>query len=78
MSEEICVALAQLDCKVGDKKHNIKLMKRNAIQAREGGANLVIFPELSLTGYLTRDLTYDLAETIPGPSVDSLEKIAGS
>ena len=78
MPKRISVALGQLDCKVGDKKHNIELMKKNAIQAKEKGADLVVFPELSLTGYLTRDLTYDLAETIPGPSVSSLEKIARS
>jgi len=76
MPKKIDVALAQMDCRVGDKKHNIEVMKRNAKEAREKGADLVVFPELSLTGYLTRDLTYELAETIPGPSVTSLEKIA--
>jgi len=78
MPKKIDVALAQMDCRVGDKKHNIEVMKRNAKEAREKGADLVVFPELSLTGYLTRDLTYELAETIPGPSVTSLEKIARS
>lgn len=76
MSKEINVALAQISCKVADKKHNIEKMKTNVKQAREEGADLVVFPELSLTGYLTRDLTYDLAETIPGPSVNSLEQVA--
>jgi len=36
----------------------------------------VIFPELSLTGYVVRDQIYELAETIPGPSTRSVEKIA--
>jgi predicted amidohydrolase len=76
MSKEINVAIAQIDCKVGDKEYNIDLMKKNVRQAREKDVDIVIFPELSLTGYLTRDLTYDLAETIPGPSVNSLEQIA--
>ncbi len=76
MPKEINVALAQVNCKVGDKKHNTDLMKKNIKKAREQGADIVVFPELSLTGYLTRDLTYDLAEAIPGPSVDSLEKFA--
>jgi predicted amidohydrolase len=76
MPKEINVALAQINCKVGDKKHNTDLMTKNIKKAREKGAELVVFPELSLTGYLTRDLTYDLAEAIPGPSVNSLEKVA--
>ena len=76
MPEKVNVALAQISCKVGDKKHNINVMKRNIKRAKEKGANLVIFPELSLTGYLNRDLAYELAEPIPGSSIHSLEEIA--
>ena len=76
MLEKVNVALAQISCKVGDKKHNINTMKKNIKHAKEKGANLVIFPELSLTGYLNRDLTYELAEPIPGPSIHSLEETA--
>jgi len=74
--EKVNVALAQISCKVGDKKHNINIMKKNIKQAKEKGANIVIFPELSLTGYLNRDITYELAEPIPGPSIHSMEEIA--
>jgi predicted amidohydrolase len=76
MPERVNVALAQISCKVGDKKHNINVMKKNIKRAKEKGANLVIFPELSLTGYLNRDLAYELAEPIPGSSINSLEEIA--
>lgn len=76
MPRKINIALAQINCKVGDKKHNIDLMKKHAKQASEKGADLLVFPELSLTGYLTRDLTYNLAEKIPGPSVNSLKQVA--
>ncbi len=76
MPEKVNVALAQIMCKVGDKKHNINVMKKNIKRAKEKGANLVVFPELSLTGYLNRDLTYELAEPIPGSSVHFLEEIA--
>ena len=76
MAEKVNVALAQISCKVGDKKHNINVMKKNIKRAKEKGANLVIFPELSLTGYLNRDLAYELAEPIPGSSIHSFEEIA--
>ena len=76
MPRRINIAVAQINCRVGHKKRNIDLMKKHAKQAKEKGADLVVFPELSLTGYLTRDLTYNLAEKIPGPSVDSLEQVA--
>jgi len=74
--EKVNVALAQISCKVGDKKHNINIMKKNIKQAKEKGANIVIFPELSLTGYLNRDIAYELAEPISGPSIHSMEEIA--
>jgi len=37
---------------------------------------LIIFPELSLTGYVVRDQIYELAEPVPGPSTNILAKLA--
>ena len=49
MPKQIDVALAQISCKVGDKKYNMDVMKKIAKDAKEKGASLVVFPELSLT-----------------------------
>ena len=75
MLKKINVALAQMSCKIGDKKHNMNKMKQKVEEAKKRDANIIIFPELSLTGYSTRDLAYELAEPIPGPSVKLLEEI---
>lgn len=76
MKEKIKIALAQISCKRGDKAENIKKIEREVTKAKQQGAELVIFPELSLTGYTMRDQIYELAETIPGPSTTVLEKLA--
>ena len=76
MSNEVNVALAQIDCRVGDKDYNIDKIEQRAEDAGKRNANIVIFPELSLTGYSVRDLAYELAEPVPGPSVKLLERIA--
>lgn len=77
MLKEINVALAQISCKIGDKEHNLDVMKRNIKQAKNQGANLIVFPELALTGYVCRDTLYELAEPIPaGESIRRLEEIA--
>ncbi|UCE29878.1 MAG: carbon-nitrogen hydrolase family protein [Candidatus Bathyarchaeota archaeon] len=76
MIRQINVALAQMIPKTGDKTHNIERMKKNIEEAKKRGTNIIIFPELSLTGYIVRDLAYELAEPIPGRSVKLLEKIA--
>jgi len=73
---EVNVALAQINCKPGDKKYNINKMVKYIKKAKKKEANLIVFPELSLTGYIVRDLAYELAEPIKGPSVRLLEEVA--
>jgi len=76
MKEKIKVALAQICCKREAKAENIKKMEEIVAKANKQAAELVIFPELSLTGYVVRDQLYELAETIPGPSTKTMENIA--
>jgi len=76
MVNTLKIALAQISCKRADKVGNIEKMKAYAEKANKEGAKLVIFPELSLTDYLVRDLIYELAEPIPGPSVEKMTEIA--
>jgi NAD+ synthase (glutamine-hydrolysing) len=52
----LTVALAQIDPTVGDIRGNARAIADNAARAREQGASLVVFPELSLTGYPPEDL----------------------
>lgn len=76
MKERFDVALAQIDCKAGDKAGNLKKIEQAAVRAQKQGAELLILPELSLTGYVVRDQIYELAEEIPGPSVKRIEAFA--
>jgi predicted amidohydrolase len=76
MKEKIKLALAQISCKQGDKSENLKKIEKTINKAKNQAADLVIFPELALTGYVIRDQIYELAETIPGPSTAILEKAA--
>lgn len=49
-------ALAQINPTVGDLEGNAALILRTTIEARAAGADLVVFPELALTGYPIEDL----------------------
>lgn len=58
------LALAQIDPVLGDLHRNVEMHCTMAHRAREGGADLIVFPELSLTGYSIKDLNWDLAINI--------------
>ncbi len=58
MGRELTVAVAQMNCVVGDISHNVQLISELAEQAREQGADLLACPELTLTGYPPEDLLY--------------------
>jgi predicted amidohydrolase len=76
MKEKIKLALAQISSKREDKEANLQKIEKFTFKAKEQGADIVIFPELSLTGYVVRDQLYELAETIPGPTVEKVEALA--
>src|SRR5205085_12607461 len=50
------IAIPQLDCVVGDLAGNAARLLGAVTEARRGGADLVITPELSLCGYPPEDL----------------------
>ncbi|NUM44337.1 MAG: hypothetical protein HUU38_06480 [Anaerolineales bacterium] len=50
------LALAQINTKLGDVQANLDKHLAYAKEARTQGANLLVFPELSLTGYVLQDL----------------------
>jgi len=70
---KIPVTLAQVTCQLHDKEANLKRM-RDIVRGTKG--KIVIFPELSLTGYLPRDDLYSLAETVVGPTIKSVLRLA--
>jgi predicted amidohydrolase len=76
MKDNIKLALAQFSCKREDKKANLQKIEELTVKAKQQGVDLVIFPEMSLTGYVVKDQIYELAETIPGPSVKAIEALA--
>ena len=59
MAEELTVAIAQADFAVGDVAGNTQKIIDWSVRARdERGADLVVFPELSICGYPPEDLLF--------------------
>ena len=70
------ITLAQMCSRATEKAWNLKIMEKTVTRTPKQSSDLIIFPELSLTGYVVRDQIYELAETVPGPSTKAMEKIA--
>jgi predicted amidohydrolase len=70
------VALAQVDCVLGDVAENTRRARDAIARARADGADLVVFPELSLTGYALGTVTEDVALTLDDPAIETLAAAA--
>jgi predicted amidohydrolase len=55
------VALAQVAPRLGALDANLATHHARLAEARDGGADLVVFPELGLTGYQLQDLAAEVA-----------------
>ncbi|MFA5063713.1 MAG: NAD+ synthase [Candidatus Omnitrophota bacterium] len=54
--ENLRIALAQINCVVGDLQGNFDKIRANIETAQKSGADIVVFPELAVTGYPPEDL----------------------
>ncbi len=66
------IALAQLAPRLGLLDENLACHHDLIEQARSGGAGLVVFPELGLTGYLLQDLAAEVAMRLDDPRLLAL------
>ncbi len=71
MTQSFTLALAQMNPTVGDLAGNVRRMCEMANDAEAQGADLVLFPEMSLTGYPPEDLVL-----IPGFCAAAMEAAA--
>lgn len=71
------VALVQHAPVLGDLAANLEWSCEQITAELKAGTELVIFPELSLTGYFLKDLTPEAAVTLDGPEIEQLIRATG-
>lgn len=74
MKRNIRLAIAQIDCTVGDFGGNYQKICKNIDKAAGLGADIVSFPELAITGYPPEDLL--LKKSFIDENLDVLRKVA--
>ena len=70
------VAIAQINPKLGDVQANLTLYEAKIHEGKEAAANLLLFPELSLTGYFLRDTVPDVALSARSPEMKKLKELS--
>jgi predicted amidohydrolase len=70
------VALAQIKPKLGCVGENLAIIEEQAARAIREKADLIVFPELALTGYFLKDLVPDVALRLDSPEITRLKKIS--
>jgi predicted amidohydrolase len=75
------IAVAQFQPKDGDKDYNLSVIDKLTAKAKEGGAEVISFHEMSITAYtffkdLSREEVKSYAEKVPGKSTQRLIEIA--
>jgi len=70
---DFTVALAQIKPKLGCLDDNLALIEAAIEKGIAGGAQLVVFPELALTGYFLKDLVPEVAIRLDAPQIARLK-----
>jgi len=73
---DFTVALAQIKPKLGCLDDNMALIEAAIEKGIAAGADLVVFPELALTGYFLKDLVPEVALRLDAPQIEKLKLLS--
>ena len=74
--DRLAVGLVQMESALGDRARNLERHRQWVRQAGEAGVKLLVFPELSLTGYFLKDLVAESAIPLEGDVIDELRGLS--
>ena len=70
--EVVRLALAQIDCALGDVAENARRVREALATPTARSADVVVFPELTLTGYSLGHVGEDVSRTVADPEIAGL------
>jgi predicted amidohydrolase len=73
MKTSLRISLAQLSPVLGNKETNLDYISKSMLEAKSQQSDLIVFPELFLTGYDVGKELNNLAETIEGSSINKIK-----
>lgn len=73
---DFTAVLAQIKPKLGCVADNLALIEERIQQAVAAKADLIVFPELALTGYFLKDLVPETARRLDSPEINRLKDLS--
>ena len=74
--EDVVVAAVQMNAPVGETESNLKVIGGWTRKAAKAKADLVLFPELAITGHWCSQDAWKASQEVPGPAVNQIEDLA--
>lgn len=74
MDQTLSIGVAQMTPRLGDLQANLSQCERYLVRAREQGLDVLVFPELNLTGYHLRDMVATVALRLDSPEMAQLKE----
>ena len=71
------IALVQPEIRLGDLEHNLGRLSELVARGRDAGAQLIVLPELGVSGYSLGDIDEDLSLEVSDPRLAALVAEAG-
>jgi predicted amidohydrolase len=75
---DFTAVLAQTKPKLGCVADNLQSIEGQIVKAQQAGADLIVFPELALSGYFLKDLVPEVARRIDSPEILHLIELSRS
>ncbi len=72
------IGIAQISPRLGDVAANLAMYEQHIARAQEEGVDLLVFPELSLTGYHLRDMVATVALREDAAEITRLKELSRS
>jgi len=73
---DFTAVLAQIKPKLGCVADNLAGIEEQIVKARDAGADLIVFPELALSGYFLKDLVPEVALRADSPEIQRLIELS--
>jgi N-carbamoylputrescine amidase len=74
--EQLIAAAISTRNLIGEPETAIQDMEKWIRRVAEQNAELALFPELNVTGYIPNAIAQEIAETVPGPSTEKIIRLA--